>query len=292
MVCAVGLAAACGGPQIPQHAGYKTDKVKPWAKPKALKFDAKTGEAKTEGDLSYAAYKRAKWFAVDLPAHGDLDLKLEVTPPGDAVNEEFDLAIEVLDPANRVISKSDLEDEEAGELNKKRTLKDLDPGRYLIHVYLQGRMDSADFMLVASFKPTSASEGLSDFPSQVLFPPPLAVVPLDDDTPKTYKPVVATTKSTSTITIKKGPKPPKPADKPVVATVTARVLGVAVVGGGTQITVGRGTDSGASVGMKVSMKGVAGGATLSACNARTCTAQISATPDQIKSAGGEVTLSP
>ena len=55
--------AAYGGTQIPQHNGYKAN-AKPWKKFKTLKFDEK-GEAKADGDLSYANYRRAAWYAVD-----------------------------------------------------------------------------------------------------------------------------------------------------------------------------------------------------------------------------------
>jgi hypothetical protein len=65
-----------------------------------------------------------------------------------------------------------------------------------------------------------------------------------------------------------------------------------VVGGGTQITIGLGTAAGAAVGMKGKINNVSSGAfTLAACNERTCTATVSATPDQIKGSG-TVTLSP
>src|SRR5690348_13868106 len=121
------FAAACGGPQIPQHAGYKSDKVKPWKNAKRLAWDEKN-EAKAEGDLSYPDMRRAKWFQLDLPSPGELSLKLEVTPPGDSVNEDFDMAMEILDPGNRVISKADSEEEDVGELTKSRTLYDLPAG--------------------------------------------------------------------------------------------------------------------------------------------------------------------
>src|SRR5262245_5925957 len=134
------VAAACGGPQIPTHNGYKSEKVKPWKKPKTLAWDEKM-EVKTDGELSYPDQRRARWYALELPAAGELTLKLEVTPPGDAVNEDFDLAMEVLDPGYRVIGKADSEEEDVGELAKTRTLLDLQPGNYLVHVYLQGRMD-------------------------------------------------------------------------------------------------------------------------------------------------------
>ena len=33
----------------------------------------------------------------------------------------------------------------------------LAPGKYLIHIYLQGRMDTADFVLHAGFKTTASA---------------------------------------------------------------------------------------------------------------------------------------
>ena len=111
-------------------------------------------EAKAEGELEYASYKRAVWYSADLTQPGQLDLRLEITPPGDSVNDEFDLGFEVLDPGNRVIMRSDnQEGDDTGDLNKTKSLKDLEPGKYLIHLYLQHRLDSADYVLRASFKP-------------------------------------------------------------------------------------------------------------------------------------------
>jgi hypothetical protein len=279
---------ACGGPQIPTHNGYKPKEAKPWKKPKPLKFDSKM-EAKTDGDVSYADMRRARWFQVDLPANGQLSLALEVTPPGDAVNDDFDLGMEVFDPSSRVISKADLEDEDAHELNKKRTLVDLPPGKYLIHLYLQGRMDTADFVLHASFKTTAAAEAKSNFPADVPFMPTLAMVPIQDDTPAHYKPP-----TTAVVKVihngRRAPPPPPPA--PVAATVSARIIGLQVVSGGTQITVGRGKASGASDGMKAKINGISGSFPIGNCNDRTCSATIAATPDQIKNSNGTVTLTP
>jgi len=281
--CAV---TACGGPQIPTHNGYKPKEATPWNKPKALKFDDK-GEAKAEGDLSYPDMRRARWYELNLPSSGQLSIGLEITPPGDAVNDDFDLGMEVLDPGYRVISKSDLDEGDAHELNKKKTLVDLAPGKYLIHVFLQGRMDTADFVLRAAFKATAAAEVKSNFPADVLFVPVLAQVPLQDDTPRNYRPVIVekhgpkhTTKSAAT-----------PATPPA-ATVTARIINVQIVAGGTQITMGRGTTTGATDGMHGSIRGVANGFPISGCNERTCTATIKATPDQIKASDNMVTLTP
>jgi hypothetical protein len=74
------LLAACGGPQIPAHNGYKPKEAKPWQKAKTLKFDDKL-EAKTDGDLSYPDMRRAHWYQLTLPSNGQLQLQLEVTPP-------------------------------------------------------------------------------------------------------------------------------------------------------------------------------------------------------------------
>jgi hypothetical protein len=286
-VLATAAVAACGGPKVPMHSGYKSETAKPWKKPKVLAFDEKS-EAKADGELSYKDYQRARWYAVDLPANGELSLKFDITPPGDAVNEEFDLAIEVLDPGFRVISKSDLEEADAGELAKTKNLVDLRPGRYLIHVYLQGRMDSAEYSMRASFKPTAPAEVKTTFPSEVEFVPALAMVPLKDDTPASYKPPQPTVVKTTTI--RKTPTQPKP-EAPKVDAISARITAIVVVGGKTQITIGRGTASKAANGMKVQVKGL-GTFEVTDCTETRCKALVSGTPDQVRSGGENVVLVP
>jgi hypothetical protein len=279
---------ACGGVKVPKHSGYRNEKSKPWKKPKVLSWDEKL-EAKSEGDLEYKDYRRARWFAIDLPAQGEVTLRLEITPPGEQTNEDFDLGLEVLDPGFRVISKSDLEDDEAGELTKTKTLLDLNPGRYYIHLYLQGRLDSSDYIMRLAYKRTAPAEVKSNFPAEVSFVPALAMVPLNDDTPKNYRP-----EKTQVVKIIKGPRKSEPkVVEPKVVAIQARVLNVSIVSGATQITVGKGTATGAVVGMKGKINGLATGAfTLASCNERTCLATVQATPDQIKGAGGTVSLTP
>jgi len=279
--------AACGGPQIPTHNGYKTgDKAKPWKKAKTLKWDDKL-EAKAEGDLSYPDFRRAVWYAADLSQNGELDLRLEITPPGDATNDDFDLAMEILDPGNRVIAKSDMEEADSHELTKTKNLLDLPPGKYLVHIYLQGRMDTADYVLKAAFKPAAATQGKSDFPAQVAFLPALPMVPINDDTPKNYKPPTATVVvHTTHHPVHETPKAPTP---PPAEEKTARIIGVSVGSGGTQITIGRGTATGAAAGMHGRINGISGSNfTVASCNERACTATVSATPDQVNHASGVV----
>jgi len=122
----------------------------------------------------------------------------------------------------------------------------------------------------------------------VAFVPALPVVPTTDDTPKNYHPPVAVVTSTKKV-VHKGPAPPPP--PPPVTAISARIISVAIVSGGTQITVGRGTSSGATSGMKGKITGVANGSfQLGNCNERACTAVLQGvTPDQIKGSG-QVTL--
>ena len=105
--------------------------------------------------------------------------------------------------------------------------------------------------------------------------------------PKSYHPPTPTT----VVQIKKLPlkKPKEEKAPPPPTTVTARIINMQVIGSSTQITIGRGTSAGAAVGMKGKIVGVPTGSfTIAACNERTCTATVSATPDQIKGSGSVV----
>jgi len=290
-VLGAAVLGACGGTQIPQHNGYKSEKVKPWKKPKALSFDEKM-ELKTEAELSYPEMRRARWYSVDVPGNGELALKLEITPPGEAVNEEFDLAFEVLDPGYHVVAKSDLEEQDAHELNKTRAVK-VKHGQYLVHVYLQGRMDTAEYILRGAFKSTPADDVKTNFPALVAFVPMLPMVPLADDTPKSaiQKPIPPRRPTGG-----QQPQPPitKPPVTPPAVATSAIILNMTVVGKSTLITVGRGTTSTPPVqnGMKAQLKGVAGAFELSRCQDKTCQVLVPGTPDQIKNAGGSVSITP
>jgi hypothetical protein len=281
----VGLAAialglglgACGG-KIPTHSGYKNDKVKPWKKPKVLVFDEK-GEAKADGELDYKAVKRAKWYAVDLAQEGELEVDVEIAPGID--DEGFDLAIEVLDPNFNVITKADLEDDDANELQKTRTLYELSPGRYLVHLYLQRRIDSAEYDLKLRFT-AQAKAYESDFPARVAFPPRLALVPPGDDTPEgqiVRRPRGDRDKGP------KGPRPPKP-PKDEGTKLSGRVINVVVSGSESVITIDKGTLKGVEDGMTGYVQGVKDGRfTTTSCNERNCKGKVSATPDQISKSG-------
>ena len=288
VVLAIAVVTACGGQQIPQHNGYKAN-AKPWKKFKTLKWDDK-GEAKADGDLAYGQYRRSAWYAVDLPVPGEIDFRIEVTPPGEAVNDAFDLGAEVFDSGYRMLVRKDAEEgDAAGDLNKQLAIKDQPPGRYYIHLYLQGRLDTCDYVLHALMKGSAPAQVKSDFPAQVAFLPALAMVPIQDEAPKNYKP---TPTAVVTHVVKKGHVDPvKPPPPPPVAGVTARILQVNVVSGGTQIVIGRGTESGANDKMHGKINGTSISFTIAGCSPRTCTAVVAATPDQIKASAGDVSMS-
>ncbi|MEZ4368035.1 MAG: hypothetical protein R2939_17405, partial [Kofleriaceae bacterium] len=107
------LLVGCGA-SIPEHSGYKSDKAKPWKKPKVLTLDDKL-EAKYEDDLSYAEFRRARWLAVDLPMPGDLRLSLEASPAPPYDDEDFDLAMELYDGSGDLLVTADLDSDDAHE---------------------------------------------------------------------------------------------------------------------------------------------------------------------------------
>ncbi len=293
---AMGALGACGA-KIPAHNGYSTKS--PWKKPKVLAFDDKS-EARAEGDLDYAAKKRARWFAIDLPGDGDLEIKLEVSAAGgggdreesddddDDDERELDLAMEVLDASFNVITKADAKDEDAGMQDKSRSLLALAPGRYYVHLYLQGRLDVADYELAVRYTPVTV-EAESDFPVHVAYLPNLPLVPLHDDTPmaEPKKDDKKTTKKTTTKKTKTDPDPDEDEPAPTGGTVTAQIINVSVSGGGTQITINRGTEHGLADGRKGYVNGVktGGSFTLTGCGARTCKGNVKASVDEVNRSG-------
>ena len=285
------VVAACGGSKVPEHPGYKSVKAKPWDKPKVLKLEKNA--AKAETDLDYARFKRAKWFAVDLPGPGTLDVQMEVTPggPGSGGGEEseegeeldMDVALEIVDGTSfAVLAKSDLEADDAHELKKQRTLKELPEGRYLIHVYLQGRLDTADVELKVAFA-RGELPWKSDFPNQVAFVDALPAVPPLDDTPEAEKPRPRPRPT--------GPRPPreKPEDPPPSGggSIMAEISDVQPEGSGTKITIAGGTSDGLENGLSGSIKGVRNSSfRLSGCGPSTCRATVKAAPDDVRGAAG------
>ncbi len=313
----VGMLGGCG-PKVPQHDGYRARRHKPWKKAKLLKFD-EDKEAEVDHFVDYGKRRRARWYAVELPSDGEIQIKMEVTPPPG--KEEFDLAFEVLNPDYKVINTANAEDDDAGELKKNRTLYELKEGRYYIHVYAQGRMDRADFSLRIKFKSGTLPHE-TDFPAQVAFVTPLATVPAFDDAPTiacgtcncrkdarckaecsrcSRKPVNCrkcncrrsckwSCKKKCGIRTASRPKKPKPGNaQPAATSVSGRIVRLVKSGSGTKITINRGAKHGVAVGWKGSIvrKGKTiqnGHFTVGAVNPTTSFATVAASPDAVRGA--------
>ncbi len=257
-VALAALLAACGGADVPSHSGYKNPKATPWRKPTVLLLDDQ-GEAEVDDSVSYPKRLRARWFAVDLPTGGQLELQVQTEPQGD---REVDLAFEVLNEGYEVLVRADRDEEDAGEEQKSRKLPLLRPGRYYVHVYAQRRLDEADFTLAVTFRPGASAAEQSNFPARVAFVGALPDVPAVDDAPPPAPPPRKPCKGAKCK--KRQPEEPKDPETPVKA-VRARVAGiVSETSGGTQIRIDRGSQQGVAVGWKGSVesrdgKAVAGG---------------------------------
>ena len=287
----VALAAGCGA-GVPMHSGYKSDKATPWKKAKVLVLD-KNSDAKAHGDLDYADYHRAKWFALELKSAGQLTITMEAAPTstGRSDDDEFDLGLDVFDPNNRRIAKADADDDDAHEVHRARTVGIAAPGHYLFQLYLERRTDIADFDVKLHFTPGGSPivASVPVGPTTIAFPPSLPVVPLQDDTPdaapqKGKHAPITTSPHHAHVTVEK--PTPAPADDAPSTLISAHVINVIVSGGNTQITFNRGTDSGIKDGMAGQVVGIKdGGFSVTGCSPRACKGNVKATPDEVNRSG-------
>lgn len=274
------VASACG-PAIPEHNGYKSSKVKPWRKAKVLELD-ESFEAEVDETVNYRKRKRAKWYAVDTPEFGELQVKMTASPLSLGEVRDFDLAFEVLDSNFNVLTRADAEEDDAGEEKKDRTLYELDGGRYFIHVYTQERIDSAEYTLRLQFTPEK-KEYESNFPAKVAYVQTLPAVPPVDDAPMRPPPK----KKCRGRKCKK--RPPRVVDKPTTS-VSARISGITASGSGTRIKINKGSSAGVQKGWRGSVtnkggKRIAGGGfTVSKVSSNESYATVKATPDAVTSA--------
>jgi hypothetical protein len=275
-------AAACGGKQVPQHSGYKGKKPTPWTKAKPIELDEEF-KAKVSGELDYADFKRARWYSLTMPGPGTITLDFEFVPSGD---EEMDVAFEVLDPNNKVLVRADADADDVNEQKKQRKLADLDEGTYLIHVYLQGRLDSADFDLKVAFQ-RGTKVWKSDFPNQVAFLGDLAAVPPVDDTPAKAPPPARCGVPGKPKCVRRPPPPPpdKPPPTGGPGPLTATITDVKPDNAGARIVIGAGTSDGAADGQRGRVSGVKGASfTLQGCNPVRCTAVVKVSVDEVRGA--------
>jgi hypothetical protein len=314
-LCSVTLTCAsafigCGGPKVPAHDGYRERWVAGWKKPTVLKFD-EDYEAEADGELSYPKRQRTRWYAVDLPDDGKLEVQLMAAPlglqPGETeiedMDDPFDVGMEIYDEGYKVLTRADRDDEDVGERSKSRTVEQVRRGRYLIHLFLQRRLDEAEFTLRVKLNRGSV-EAETDFPRGVAFVDALPVIPAFDDSPEPEKPRCRGSKC--------GKPADKPADKPkdeVKSTPTAstpaagsmKVKIVVVRGlssGGTEITLNRGSAQGVAAGWTgkvVTKSGAAidgGSFTVLSVKTTTSSARVSLSQDAVKQAGNAILKAP
>ncbi len=238
-ILAFALAAGCG-PSAPLHNGYRKNRAKPWLKAKVNQFD-EAGEIEIDSKVSWAKRRRARWYAIDVPAFGDLSVTLRSEQIGES-SDEFDLAFEVLAENGKVLLVADKEEDDAGEEEKERALAEVDPGRYLIHVFLQSRTHAATFNLRVKFVP-GVQPNDSTFPRDVAYIGNLPAVPPVDDAPP---PVIVRHKC-------KGKKckrvirvPPPTAGK----SVRVRITGITASERGSRIRIGAGKNKGITKGSR------------------------------------------
>ncbi|WP_428268849.1 hypothetical protein [Haliangium sp.] len=305
-----GAAGACGGRQIPTHDGYRNNDVKGWESPTSVEFD-EDFEGEADGELSYPKRRRARWLAVDLPQAGELDVRLAYSPVAlqdepelDDEDDPFDVAFEVYDERQRMLLRADNTEDDAGERTKKRTLYELNKGRYLIHVYLQRRLDEVDFTVRLQFRPGAVTSS-SGFPKAVAFVPELPAIPEVDDAPpprarcrgrRCRRPPRRTGRPP-----RRPPSESPPEQDAVVAVpengLRARVIGIRATGEGTRITINRGSAHGVAKGWSgqvVNAKGKAiadGRFTVVSVKAQESYATVRATPDAV-TAAARVVLKP
>ena len=178
------LLGACG-PKAPTHSGYPTGLKEPWTKAKIIALDD-SNKAKEDGTLSYPERTRARWYVIELPTDGILDVKLTVDPQTQFTSG---LGFEILDSGyNIVAGKRDDEEDGGGaadddSLKKVLIVKDARAGDSYIHLYTLGKTDAADYSLKINFTPAAAAIPVNTFPNNVPMPGEIAAVPAADDAP-------------------------------------------------------------------------------------------------------------
>ena len=292
---------ACGGPQVPDHDGYRSKWKKRWEKPKKLELDEDL-EAEIDGELSYPKRKRVRWFMVELPEDGELKIDLQSSPLGAAAEEDdedaedpFDVGFELYNASYKQLLRADQAEDDAGDRKKTRTAYELLAGEYLIHVYLQRRIDEAEYTLRVKFQRGSV-EPQTNFPKEVAFIENLAVVPAIDDAPPPPKPKPKCRgrkcKRKKKRTRKRDKENPEPAAEPATGSMKAKITVVRAQGsGGTEITLNRGSNHGVAKGWKgklVTKKGKAipgGSFKIRSVKTNSSKAKVSVSADAVKQAG-------
>jgi hypothetical protein len=248
---------------------------------------------------------------VELPDDGKLEVQLMAAPlglqPGETelvdVEDPFDVGMEIYDESYKVLVRADRDDEDVGERSKSRTVEQVRRGRYLIHLFLQRRLDEAEFTLRVKLNRGSL-EAQTDFPRSVAFVDALPVVPAFDDSPEPERPRCRGSKCGSKPADKPADKPKDVKTTPTASTPAAGSMQVKIVvvrgmsSGGTEITLNRGSSQGVAAGWTgkvVTKSGVAidgGSFTILSVKTTTSSARVSLSQDAVKQAGNAILKAP
>lgn len=237
LLLSLGFAATACGPRAPAHNGYRPNRIEPWTKAKKLEWSDDL-ETEVDDKVSYPDRRRARWYEVELPHYGELELKLSSTQLGEP-KPDFDLAFEVLNASGRVLARAGVEEDDAGEETKERTITEMPAGVYLVHVYAQERTDAAEFNLQIAFKRLPPPD-TSTFPDEVPYVGALAAVPPVDDAP----PPVTRRRRRRDRPPRRDPQP----EQPAVKALKVRIANITARGGRTAIRIAAGKNRGVAVG--------------------------------------------
>jgi hypothetical protein len=311
--------------------GVKTNK--PWKKAEQLSFDAEL-VAKFEGKLNYAKYKRVKWFAFNVPERANLTVELNYAPTDEA--EASTVAFEILGPNNAVISadpdapldeepaekedddeegeddEEDDEDEEEeeedddsdaeGNTQKTRTIE-VKPGNYMLHLFVLGRMDEAEYDLTVRYTPLEPVYE-SNFPHEVAFLPALPTVPVADDTevaierdppppPCKGRKCKKEKKEKKPKEVKEVKEPVEPEEPKSKTKVSGTINASSADGSGSEIVISVGAIDCVQAGDRGSIAGLGdkGGFTVTSCTNKSCRAKApKATLSMVQGSSKSVTV--
>ena len=305
------MLVGCVGRKIPEHDGYRTRWKPGWERPKKLEFDEDL-EAEKDGELSYPKRKRVHWYEVETPEDGELEITLQASPLGKDTGEEedededdpFDVGFELYNTNYKMLIRADNGEDDAGDRKKSRTAYELPQGKYLLHVFLQRRIDEAEYTVTLKFSRGSV-EPQTDFPKNVAYVDLLPVVPAVDDSPEnTAPPRRPKCKGKQCKKRPRRSKDPKtePKDSGPEPTPSGALNGKIIViraqaSGGTEIVINKGDTSGVAKGWKgklVTSKGKAipgGDFTITSVKTTSSKALVGVSSDAVKQAG-RVILTP
>ena len=104
----------------------------------ARNINLENGEGKANGIVTYPGGDRVDWKLVELPARGQLDIKLQWVPPRPGLQ----LAFDVFDEYFAQVAQSKKIGKKSGSRMRTATLEGAPKGKYYIRVYAVGRGDA------------------------------------------------------------------------------------------------------------------------------------------------------